>query len=379
MRIAFYAPLKPPDHPVPSGDRRVARALIAALESAGHEVRLASRLRSWEGTGDAERQRRIERLGRRAALHLTRRYLGASLPRPELWLTYHLYHKAPDWLGPAVARALGVPYVVAEASLAGKQAEGAWARGHAASIAAIKAADLLVNLNGDDRAGLLAAGAKPERVAALTPFIATASFARAMPARAELAERYGLDAARPWLLAVAMMRAGAKLASYGLLAEALALLRGREWQLVVVGDGPERAAVEALLAPLERGRVRPLGALPEAALPALYASADLYVWPAIHEAFGMAFLEAQAAGLPVLAGRERGVPEVVRDGEAGILVPPGDARAFAEALEALLADPVRRRQMGARARAIALAEHDIAPAAARLDALLRGVAGARGT
>ena len=167
-----------------------------------------------------------------------------------------------------------------------------------------------------------------------------------------------------------MMRPGAKLSSYRVLAEALSLIDACPWQLVVVGDGPARAEVAALMAPLGAGRVRYLGALAATQLPALYASADLYVWPAIHEAFGMAFLEAQAAGLPVVAGRERGVPEIVREGEAGLLAAAGDARSFASALAVLLGDPERRRAMGARARAIALAEHDMAPAAAKLDAIL---------
>ncbi|HUI18216.1 MAG TPA: glycosyltransferase family 4 protein [Alphaproteobacteria bacterium] len=370
MRIAFYAPLKPPDHPVPSGDRRLGRALVAALRSVGHDVVLASRLRSWEGAGDSARQRRIERSGAALAARLTQRYLRDPAHRPALWLTYHLYHKAPDWLGPAVAGALAIPYVVVEASLAGKQAQGRWARGFAASSAAIARADLLINLNGDDRAGLLAAGAERARVVPLAPFIETAIYARAKPARAELARLYGLEPARPWLLTVAMMRPGAKLASYRVLAEALSRIAERQWQLVVVGDGPARAEVAALLAPLGAGRVRYLGTLAATELPALYASADLYVWPAVHEAFGMAFLEAQAAGLPVVAGRERGVPEVVREGEAGLLAAAGDAGGFAAAMAALLDDPERRRAMGARARAIALAEHDIAPAAARLDAIL---------
>lgn len=373
MRIAFYAPLKPPDHPVPSGDRRVGRALIAALGRAGHEVRLASRLRSWDGAGDAARQRRIERLGGRLASRLIRRYRSEPRLRPELWLTYHLYHKAPDWLGPAVASALAIPYVVVEASSARKQASGCWAMGHAASAAAIARADALINLNGDDREGLLELVGAPARITHLAPFIETAAYAEAKPARARLAERYGLDLARPWLLAVAMMREGAKLASYRVLAEALRLIEGLDWQLVIVGDGPARGEVEALLAPLAAGRARLLGALAADALPSLYASADLYLWPAIHEAFGMAFLEAQAAGLPVVAGRERGVPEVVREGEAGLLVPPRDARAFAGAVATLLADPCRRRAMGARARAIASAEADIGAAATRLDAILRQV------
>ena len=57
MRIAFYAPMKPPDHPAPSGDRRMARLLMAALDAGGHSVELSSRFRSYDGAGAAERQR----------------------------------------------------------------------------------------------------------------------------------------------------------------------------------------------------------------------------------------------------------------------------------------------------------------------------------
>ncbi len=71
-------------------------------------------------------------------------------------------------------------------------------------------------------------------------------------------------------------------------------------------------------------------------LPALYAAADLYLWPAINEAYGMAFLEAQAAGLPVVAGRTGGVPAVVADGVTGVLTPIGDATSFADAVARLL-------------------------------------------
>ena len=63
MLIAFYAPMKPPDHPAPSGDRRIARLLIQALERAGHRVELASRFCSRDPQGDPERQSRLSRIG----------------------------------------------------------------------------------------------------------------------------------------------------------------------------------------------------------------------------------------------------------------------------------------------------------------------------
>src|SRR5215469_833477 len=114
MRIAFYAPLKSPDHPVPSGDRRIAQLLLAALRIAGHAPLAAARLRSWDGSGDAFRQARIAALGRQCAERIVRRARAAPETAPEAWFTYHLYHKAPDWLGPDVATALGIPYIIAE-------------------------------------------------------------------------------------------------------------------------------------------------------------------------------------------------------------------------------------------------------------------------
>src|SRR5215468_5087293 len=101
MRIAFYAPLKPPTHPVPSGDRRVARLLMAAFGRANHRVELASRFRSRDGVGDPVRQQALAELGHHLARRLARQYQARPpAERPELWFTYHVYYKAPDWLGP---------------------------------------------------------------------------------------------------------------------------------------------------------------------------------------------------------------------------------------------------------------------------------------
>lgn len=381
MRIAFYAPMKPPGSPVPSGDRAVARLLVRALEAAGHAPRLASRFRAW--TADPAEQARRRDEGGRAARRLVRRY-GAAPPadRPELWFTYHLYYKAPDWLGPAVADALAIPYVVAEASHAPKRASGRWAVGHAAAAAAIRRADAVIGLNPDDRACLEPLVAGAGRLHALAPFIDAAPFAAAAAVRARhrarLARALAVEPGRPILLTAAMMRAGDKLASYRVLAEALSRLAGESWTLAVAGDGPARPEVEAAFAVLPPGRVRFLGQTAARALPGLYAAADLFVWPAVREAYGIALLEAQAAGLPAVAADSGGVAQIVADGRTGLLAAEGDPGAFAEAVRALLHAPGRRAAFAAAARRKAESEHGLARASAALDRILAGAAAGGG-
>src|SRR5689334_6749389 len=138
MRIAFYAPLKSPTHGTPSGDRRVAGLLMDALAAAGHRVEVASTFRTYDGDGDAARQAALRAQGEALASELAAQYLAMpARDRPQLWFTYHLYCKAPDWLGPSISRALGIPYVIAEASHAEKRAKGPWRIGHEGNAAAI--------------------------------------------------------------------------------------------------------------------------------------------------------------------------------------------------------------------------------------------------
>ena len=110
MRIAYYAPLKPPTHAVPSGDRRVARLLIDALVMTGHNVELASTLRTYEPAGDVNVQARLRDAGAQIANDLIARWSGACRDeRPDFGFPYHVYPKAPARSGPALAPAPGPP------------------------------------------------------------------------------------------------------------------------------------------------------------------------------------------------------------------------------------------------------------------------------
>ncbi len=367
MRVAFYAPLKPPTHPHPSGDRRMARLLMQALRLGGHTVMLASSFRAYDRAGDAAVQAAVAAKGAKIAASLIRRW--QKLPRgqrPKAWITYHLYHKAPDYLGATVSAAFDIPYIVIEPSVAPKRRDGAWALGYAAALAAIGKSDAVLCLNSVDPEFVRPALKRGARLERLRPFLDAAPFARVV------ARRSKRDSATPQLLAVGMFRPGDKLESYRLLAIALQRMVDRPWRLAIVGDGQEKRAIQRAFAPLG-DRVGFLGEKRARAMPAIYAASDLYVWPAVREAYGMAMLEAQASGLPVVAGRGVGVGDVVADGRTGMLVPSDDPAALARAIAALLDAPERRRRMGKAAMTQVRKYHDLAAAAAQLDRTLRRV------
>ena len=305
-------------------------------------------------------------------------HAGPAALRPELWFTYHLYYKAPDWLGPVASAALGIPYVVAEASHAPKRAGGPWSIGHDGTATAIRHAALVLAPTRHDVPCLETLLGSAKRIRRLPPFLEVVPFAAARAARAghrsRLAEFHGIDPKAPWLVVAAMMRPGDKLASYHALAAALGLLRDLPWRLLVAGDGSARAEVEAALNGAAPGRTTFLGALEPGALAAACAAGDLFVWPAVNEAYGMSMLEAEAAGLPVVSCALRGVPDVVIDGRSGLLAPPGDAPAFAALVRSLLEDPSRRRAMGDAAARFVGTERDIDTAARTLDVALAQIA-----
>ena len=365
LRIAFYAPLKAPTHPVPSGDRLMAQLLMRCLTQAGHQVDLVSDLRGYLGdpqdhAGWAKLRAAVDDESVRIAA------LWANQP-PDLWLCYHPYYKAPDLLGPQLTRRFALPYVTVEASLSARRDIGIWAEMQAHVSAAVQQASLNLCLTARDFKGLQDA-TPTARLARFPPFIETDAFSA--PATPQPGH----------LVTVAMMRAGDKALSYRRLAATLTLLPlSLDWHLSVIGDGPQRAEILAMFADLPPNRLTWLGQQSRPQIAAMLAQASAYVWPGCGEAYGLAYLEAQAAGVPVIAQRTAGVPEVVADGETGLLTEPGDDAAAAAAVTRLLGDTGLQRRMAQAAWLRVLRDHSIAGAAQRLNAALQTVVGAAQT
>jgi glycosyltransferase involved in cell wall biosynthesis len=352
-RVAFHAPLKPPDHANPSGDRTIARLLLTALDRAGFDPFVASSLRTLDRHGDAAEQSRLRTAAQSEATRL------ADQPPPALWFSYHTHYKAPDLLGPVAAHHWGVPYVIAEASHAPARLNGSWAGFAEANVAAIRAADRLFWTTPRDLQGL--AGLVGEQ-----PLVPLPAFLDIGPEPAEREQHHGPLR----LLAVGMMREGDKQASYRALATALTRARV-PFMLEVVGDGAVRPEVERLFKPFD---VRFHGAIHDPALlRRTYEAADLLVWPGVGEGVGMTYLEAQAAAVPCLAEDHPAQRALLAS--SCWRTPPGDADAFAAAIAEAEADRARLAARGRAARAHMLAHHSLDAAARTLNDTLMSLVG----
>lgn len=126
-------------------------------------------------------------------------------------------------------------------------------------------------------------------------------------------------------------------------------------RLLVIGDGPERGSSERLAVELGIGAaVEFAGVRAREELATLYARARLLVLPSRSEGFGLVLAEAAAFGTPAVGADVGGIPDVIQDGVSGLIVPPDDVPALADAIATLLGDDARRAAMGAAARTVAL-------------------------
>ncbi len=267
----------------------------------------------------------------RAALPLLRR-LCATQSRPDAIDAHYVYPDgvAATWLG----KRLGLPVVITargtDVNLIPRYAIPRWLiRG------AIRDAAALIAVSGALKQALVGLGAPSDKVTVLRNGVDTTLF---RPPDDRVAARTALGLAGPTLISVGLLieRKG-----HHRVIEAMASLPG--YALLIVGDGPERRHLTAMIERLGLvDRVRLLGARPHAELPALYGAADALVLASSREGWANVLLEAMACGTPVIASNIWGNPEVVRAPQAGLIIPSNSAEVIAAAARQLFANPPDR-------------------------------------
>ncbi len=345
MRIALHTPALAAEGTPSLGAAAACDALSGALTIGGHQVEGPG----LPGAADGDVRQVLQ---------------WASRPgrRPDIWLTYGLRPDAPDTVGAEVASALKIPYVLVDPR--GPDDGTAMTAGPVATVIALT-----------DASVFWAEAALPDTpVKRLLPFIDPGPYDAVRrlhaPQAAMIAGRHHFDPEAPKLLFVGSMRAGDRLDSCRQLARALSRLVMLDWQMIVIGDGPERDTVLSVLRRLPLGRVHMIGALPPDEVVPYYAISDILVAPCVGGTHGRVLLEAQATGLPVVAGDTPGVRDVVRDGMTGRIYPAGNAESLGQAIAFLLRE---RRFLAAYASATVQSiskDHHIVPAANALGAIL---------
>ena len=353
MRIAFYAPFKPLDHPTPSGDLMIGRGIYAFLEQQGHQPFVISRLRSrWIYWKPARLMQAI--LEQRRATNLLKR------EPVDLWLTYHSYYKAPDLLGPKVCAGLHIPYAIIQPSY-GTKVNRSWKTkpGFHLNRKALLAADTLITDRDRDYTNLKRIIA-PHRLQRIKPGLDPKLFTFDLTARTALRRSWQADK-NPVILSAAMFRSDVKTRSLIRLIKSCIRIHnaGYDFLLVIAGDGPEKNRLKALADKLPKNKVLFAGQVTRKKMYRYYSAADIFGFPGINESLGMVFLEAQSCGLPVVACDNGGIPEVVANNVTGLLTPLEDEASFDQALVKLLTGPEQRENMGRAAAEYVRTEHDI--------------------
>ncbi|MEK7701260.1 MAG: glycosyltransferase [candidate division NC10 bacterium] len=274
----------------------------------------------------------------------------------------HTHSSVDSWLGALAAKSLGRPVV----------------RSRHVSIPILRyralvyrLADRIITSGEAVRAIVVGAGIPPGRVVSVPPGVDPTRFHPRVSGKA-VREELGVPAGAPVVGLVANIR-GSK--GHNVFLEAARDILGRvpEARFLIVGDGVGFAEV--------RQRIRALGLESAVTMtgfrrdvPEVMAALDVLVLPSIRsEATSQVIPQALAVGTPVVASTVGGTPELIRDGETGWRGAPGDARALARGVLALLADPERARALARAGQAAALARHSIDASMARTTAVYRGL------
>lgn len=367
MKIAYYMPFKPLGHTNPSGDLVFGTEIHNHLNQTGHNCTLVSRLRCrWIYLQPIKLLRLLlER-------HRVMVELGQN--RPDIWLSYHCYYKAPDLLGPYCARKLGIPYVIFQGIYSTKRRRTLKTMaGFYLNRRALQAATLVFTNKRRDEHNLLRLLPR-ERVCYIPPGIHTEQFTFNDEDRIKLREKWGVED-EVVIMAAAMFRPGVKTLGLRTLIEACGelLQQGRKIKVIIAGDGKCREELQQIGNSLLANHIIFCGQIPRDKLYTIYSGADIFAFPGIEESLGMVYLEAQSCGLPVIAYGDWGGGEAVIDGQTGLLSPAAIPKQFIANIDRLVDDTLLRKKLGLQAAEHIRAHHELSTSYAHLSKILEDV------
>ena len=352
MKISFYMPFKPFGHKNPSGDLITGMELHDFLSKKNHEVDIASALRSrwlylkpWKFLNVARERDRV---------------ISAQKSSPaDIWLSYHTYYKAPDLLGPICSSRLSIPYVIFQGIYSTKRKRSLKTfPGFLLNRAALQAAQVVFTNKKTDEHNLKRL-LPEERVKYISPGLIPDQFNFDLVARRALKEQWNVGERRV-VMTTAMLRPGVKTTGVIQVIDSCAELRkrGHDLILIVIGDGVNRSMIEQEGREKLSDNILFLGKIPRHELYRYYSAADVFAFPGIEEALGMVYLEAQSAGLPVVAFNNWGAKEAVIHNETGLLSSAEKPEAFTQDIETLVVDRDRRIKMRDAAKTHIRTNHD---------------------
>jgi len=352
MKISFYMPFKPFGHKNPSGDLITGMELHDFLSKNNHEVEIASTLRSrwlylkpWKFLNVARERDRVT---------------SAQKSSPaDIWLSYHTYYKAPDLLGPICSSRLSMPYVIFQGIYSTKRKRSLKTfPGFLLNRTALQAAQVVFTNKKTDEHNLKRL-LPEERVKYISPGLIPDQFNFDLVARRALKEQWSVGERRV-VMTTAMLRPGVKTNGVIKVIDSCAELRkrGHDLILIVIGDGVNRSMIEQEGREKLSDNILFLGKIPRHELYRYYSAADVFAFPGIEEALGMVYLEAQSAGLPVVAFNNWGAKEAVIHNQTGLLSPAEKPEAFTQDIETLVVDRDRRIKMRDAAKTHIRTNHD---------------------
>ncbi len=353
MKIAYYMPFKPMGHINPSGDLITGSELFTFFQKNGHTIFLASDLRcrwiyykpwTWWKLG-----KDIIRLNKQVKQN-----------RPDIWLTYHSYYKAPDLLGLIISKKNNIPYAIFQGVYSTKRRKkiSSWF-GFQLNKKVLSNANLVFTNKRVDEKNLLRL-LPPERIAYIAPGLHPKNFQFDLVSRKSLRARWNFEN-KKIVMSAAMFRPGVKTEGLMQVIDSCAQLLDNktELKLLIAGDGTNRQMLKDYAREKLGENVLFLGKIPRHELYRYYSAADIFAFPGINESLGMVYLEAQSCGLPVVAFRNWGASEAVVHEKTGFLLTHPNFEGFQEAIRTLLTDNTLRKKMRDDAKDHVMAKHDI--------------------